>query len=66
MLGGISTSNRNLAVITEAKILFSSETMNTTAVWELQDRELQLESAKWGTRWLVGLVKHMKSFACRL
>lgn len=67
MLGGISTSNRKLGVITEeVEILFSSKTMNTTAVWEPQGRELQQESAKWGTRWLAGLVKRMKSFSCRL
>lgn len=47
MLGGISTSNRNLGVITEEEeILFSSKTMNTTAVQEPLGRELQQESAK--------------------
>ena len=44
MLGGISTSNRKLGVITEeAEILFSSKTMNTAAVREPQGRELQQE-----------------------
>lgn len=67
MLGSILTSNTKLGVITqEVEITYSSKTMNTTAVQEPQGRELQQESAKWGTRWLAGLVKHMKSFVFRL
>lgn len=50
----------------EVEILFCSRTLNTTAEREPQGRELQHKRAKCGTRWLAGLVKHMKSLACRL
>lgn len=56
MLEGILTSNRKLGVITEVvEIQFSSKTVSKTAVQEPEGRELQQESAKWGTTCLQGL-----------
>lgn len=49
MSGDILSSNTKLGAITaEAEILFNSEAMNTTAVWEPQARELLEGSAKQG------------------